>query len=890
MCGSPASCGSFSPSHTASGTSTTFSAPNGVPAGNTVPLTALSATDKSKAASATVTITSNVTAIVITSPPPAVYPAGGSVNVTAFVAGDPANLGVDWKATCGTINCTSSFQGTHSPQGAPATFVVPLPSNPAYPNIVGSIVTLTAYASADHSFSTSATLIVVDPVSISITQAPPSSVLTNASVPVIAVVTNDPTNLGVTWTLQCNAAPCGSWSAGPFPITSTQVASGGTATYFAPATPVTHVTLQAVATSSPLGAFATAELTVGAPISIAITQGVPNNTIVQNASAPVVATVSNDAAQGGVDWTVTCGSTGACGSFAPAHTASGAATTFTAPGAVPSGNSVTITATSTSDKTKTASETVTVAQSASPDSLLRGQWIMLLTGKNANGGPYSLGGEIAGDALGTITGGTLDFVDLGGGPTHNANTVHVASTPTSTYSIGTDGRGQIQLTLDTSTLSGNPPGVNGTGLIVLSVVFVTQKHALISENDSFGSGSGTLDQQNATDLAAFQKGSSGLNGSYTLNLAGADLAGANLPYFLSGAVSFHASGTSYTETSYITDQSDQGVIHSAPSTSVSVPFIGAAPPASGEISLLGVNLGVPPTTFNLDLWLIDASHFVVTDTRDLFFVTPSVIISGHMVAQPASPTISGTYAFTETAKTASPAFTPQSAGGIFICGSTGVLDVTPLGGTPVSNAPITVACTQPASGRGLITVSGATGTGISQFAAYPTVDQSLHLIELDGGSGGTSGPSGSGVARSVTLVAPTASNFSGKYAGNFLASTPLGLEGFAGQVDPDGVSMLSGVADANSFSAAAPPVGTPSSNAALSGSFTAPTSGRFPLALKITPATGQPAPELTNINPVCYVVDATTVGGSTFVNTCLLLGTDANATGTGILEFQNTGL
>ena len=102
--------------------------------------------------------------------------------------------------------------------------------------------------------------------------------------------------------------------------------------------------------------------------------------------------------------------------------------------------------------------------------------------------------------------------------------------------------------------------------------------------------------------------------------------------------------------------------------------------------------------------------------------------------------------------------------------------------------------------------------------------------------------------------------------------------------------MLSGVADANSFSAAAPPVGTPSSNAALSGSFTAPTNGRFPLALKITPATGQPAPELTNINPVCYVVDATTVGGSTFVNTCLLLGTDANATGTGILEFQNTGL
>jgi hypothetical protein len=516
---------------------------------------------------------------------------------------------------------------------------------------------------------------------------------------------------------------------------------------------------------------------------------------------------------------------------------------------------------------------------------------MLLTGKDANGGPYVLGGEIASNGTGTITGGTLDLADLGNGGGYNAGTVLVPTTPTSTYSIGTDGRGQINLTMNTSNLNGTF-GVNGSGTIVLSVVFVSPQHALLSETDAFGSGTGTLDLQSTSDLPAFGKGTSGLNGSYTLNLAGVDLAGSNPPYFLAGAVSFHSSGTSYTETSYITDQSDQGVIHSAPQTTVSIPFIGAAPGSTGQISLLGVNLGVPPTQFNLDLWLIDANHFVVTDTRDLFFVTPSVIISGYMVAQPASPTISGTYAFTEAAKTASPAFIPQAAGGIFTCGSTGVLDVTPLGGTPVSNAPINAACSSPLNGRGLITISGAgtTGTGISRFAAYPTVDQSLHLIELDGGSGGTSGPSGSGVARSVTLVAPTASNFSGKYAGNFLASTPLGLEGFAGQVDSDGVSMLSGIVDVNSFNAAAPALGTQSSNAALSGSFTAPSSGRFPLALKITPATGQPMPELTNINPVCYIVDTTTTGGATVAKTCLLLGTDASAPGTGILELQNTGL
>jgi hypothetical protein len=893
ICGSAAAarCGSFSPSHTVSGGATTFTAPNGVPTGSTVALTALSATDKSKAASATVTITSNVSAIVFTLPPPAIFPAGGSVNVAAFVGGDPSNLGVDWKATCSTIsgpvNCTSGFQGiTHTAPGTPVTFVIPLPADPLFPNIVGGTVTLTAFATADRSFSTSASFIVTGPVSISITQAPPSTVLTNANVPMIATVTNDPTNSGVTWTIElCDAAPCGSWSANSPTVLSTQVASGGTATYIAPGAAENHVLLQAAATASPQNAFATVEVSVTAPISIAITQGVPNNTIAKNGTALVVATVSHDAANAGVDWKVTCGSPGTCGSFGPSHTGSGAVTTFTAPAAVPTGNTVTFTATATSDTTITASETVTVTNTASADSLLTGQWIMLLTGKDQNGGPYVLGGAIGGSGTGSVTSGTLDVEDLGSGAFHNGGTVGVLPAPASTYTIGPDGRGQIHLTLGIGGLNAGFGVINpdGTGTIVLSVVFITPKHALITETDSFGSGTGTLDLQSAIDLAAFQSGQSGLSGSYTLNLAGAEVAGSNPPYFLTGAVSFNSSGKSYRETSYIVDQADHGVIHSSPQTSFSVSYGSQSIPASGKISLSNTNLGVPPTQFGLNLWVIDANHFVVTDTQDLFFVTPSVIISGYMVAQPASPTISGAYAFTEAAKTASPAFVPQPAGGIFTCGSTGVLDVTPLGGTPVSNAPINAACTPPVNGRGLITLSGAgtTGTGISRFAAYPTVDQSLHLIELDGGSGGTSGPSGSGVARPVTLVPPTASNFSGKYAGNFLASTPLGLEGFAGQVDSNGVSMLSGIVDVNSFSAAAPPLGTPSLNAALSGSFTAPGTGRFPLLLTITPAAGQPAPQFRNINPACYVVDA---------NTCLLLGLDATAPGTGILELQNTGL
>lgn len=858
ICGSAPNCGSFSPSHTASGAATTFTTPFGVPAHSTVTVTALSATDHSKTSGAPVTVVSTVTGITITQPPPSVFPSGGTLVLAATVNGDPANLGVDWKATCGTIDCTSGFVGTHSMAGSPISFVVPLTSV-QYPTIVGSTVTITAFATADHSFSASASLVVTAPISISITQAPPSTVLTNTAVPLTAVVTDDPTNSGVTWTIEsCDLAPCGSWSA-TSTVLSTQAASGAPVTYNAPPTPVNHVFIQAAATAAPQSAIATVELSVTAPISVAITQKIVNDIIVANDSAPLVATVSSDPANAGVDWTVTCGSAGACGTFSLAHTASGAATTFTAPATVPAGGgTVTITATSTTDPTKSATQTVTVTASVPPNSLLTGQFVFLLSAKNSSNGPYALGGVISGDGAGNITAGTFDLTDASG----NAS-ADVHSISPSTYSIGQDGRGQIHLLINTGTLTGNF-GVNGA--ITLTVVFVTPQHALLSETDTFGTGTGTLDRQSLQSY-------SGLSGVYSLQLSGSK---ANANYFLASAVTIPP-GSPY---AYVTDQSAGGVITSVPFTTDSQSLGITGPDPNGKLltSSSGVNLG--PAQFHLNLWVIDGTHFVVTAWRD-----NPLIVAGYLTAQPSSPSISGAYAFTEAGATT--AALPLVAGGIFTCGSAGILDVVPLtgAGTPLPSQPITASCGAPANGRGLITISGAASTGISTFAAYPTSDQGLYLIELDGGVSGTSGPSGAGVARQQTVATPiSAAALNGKYASNFLASTALGSQNFAAQVISDGISILSGAADLNSFNTtAAPPAGTPSSGATLSGSFTADPSGngRFPLVLTFTPAAGQPAPQVPTINPACYIVDA---------NTCLLLGLAATAPGTGILQLQKTGL
>ncbi len=869
-CGSAPICGSFSPAHTTSGGTTMFTAPSGVPLKSTVAVTALSSTDHSKASAASVTIISTVTGITITRPPPATVPALTAITLAATVTGDPANLGVDWTASCGGINCTPP--GFHSPAGGTVTFVVPGPAE--FPNLVGSTVVITAYPTADHTFSATASFVVTAPVSITITEAPPSTLFTNATAAVIAVVTNDTSNAGVTWSVSCANSPCGT-------VSPVQTASGQAATFTAPPTvpapnPTPNPVVTITATSTAAGSVtATANVTIVAPISIAITQGVAGNSLVESATAPLVATVTNDSANAGVDWTVTCGSPGSCGSFAPAHTASGNATTFTAPAVLPTGNTVTIVASSTTDPSQTASVTVTITAGLPPNELLLGQFVILVSARNSVNGPFTFGGVIAGDGSGNITSGNLDLVDATG----NASPAQqVAVISPSTYSIGANGTGQIHLTINTAGLNGGF-GVNGTGAITLSVAFATPQHALLSETDSFGSGTGTLDQQNSADLTAFLNGT-GLNGTYSLNLSGVETSSPFPGFLVAAAVTVQSSASSYGETAYIADQSDNGAITSVPFSTISY-FQQATLYNTGELAMTSVNLGLP-TKFNLDVWLIDANHFVVTDWRDSFAGTPPALVGGYMTIQPPSASLSGAYAFSETGATT--AAQPQVAGGILTCGSTGVLDVTPLGSTPVSGQAISATCSAPANGRGIIAVSGGVTAGISQFAAYPTLDKGIYLLELDGGSAGTSGPSGAGVALRQTLSTPiSASSLSGSYASNFAASTAVGTENFSGQIVSDGISALSGTAYVNSFNAtAAPPAGTPSSGATLTGSaFTAGSSGRFPITLIFTPATGQPTPQITTIPAACYLVDA---------NTCLLLGVNAIAPGTGVLLLQNTGL
>jgi len=193
------------------------------------------------------------------------------------------------------------------------------------------------------------------PVSVSVTSAA-STVAAGASTQVTATVLNDSGNAGVTWTVSCSAAQCGS-------VSPALTLSGAAGTYNAPG-PVNSsgftVTITATSVSNP-AISGTVKVTISEPIWVSVsTPG--QTTLLPNASVQVTATVGNDPASKGVNWSVSC-STSPCGSVLPTTTPSGVATTYTAPQGLAPEQSVTITATSVSDSSRSAGASVQIGWS-----------------------------------------------------------------------------------------------------------------------------------------------------------------------------------------------------------------------------------------------------------------------------------------------------------------------------------------------------------------------------------------------------------------------------------------------------------------------------------------------------------------------------------------------
>jgi hypothetical protein len=171
---------------------------------------------------------------------------------------------------------------------------------------------------------------------------------------------------------------------------------------------------------------------------------------------------------------------------------------YTAPVIVPNPASVTITAVLQANTSVTGNAIVTVTAVQFNNSSLRGNYVFSLTGIDVNGFPFYAVGAITADGSGHITGGEEDLNDVSSGYVQ-------ASSVTGTYSVGSDGRGTLNLN-------------SSIGSFSYAFAIQALNNAGLNEIDNnVINATGNLEQQTTTGVSApsgnyaFGFGGSGLN-------------------------------------------------------------------------------------------------------------------------------------------------------------------------------------------------------------------------------------------------------------------------------------------------------------------------------------------------------------------------------------------
>ena len=345
-------CGTLAPAHTADGAATVYTAPSVAPIGESITVTATVTSNPSQSSSVSLTIVGLPIGIKFyNTTPPQSLEINATLGLNVQVTNDPAGAGVIWTVACGSTSVCGSFNPAVVNTPDSTVFFTTYTAPAVVP--AGGAVTITATSLTDTTKSVSATLTIIappPPVPVTVSVLPPSVYVATAgsarSTSLTAIVTNDPQAAGVDWSLSCGASSCGTLDGSKTVHTASGVAVSYAGLSATP--PGGTVTITAASTTNPaVSASATATIVTAAPIVVTMPSA-PPAVLTTESQATLAATVTGDAGNLGVNWTASCGSAGACGSFnlSPAHTASAGQIVYTAPASVPTGGLVTITASS----------------------------------------------------------------------------------------------------------------------------------------------------------------------------------------------------------------------------------------------------------------------------------------------------------------------------------------------------------------------------------------------------------------------------------------------------------------------------------------------------------------------------------------------------------------
>ncbi|MGA7458960.1 MAG: hypothetical protein WBW69_01945 [Candidatus Korobacteraceae bacterium] len=180
---------------------------------------------------------------------------------------------------------------------------------------------------------------------------------------------------------------------------------------------------------------------------------------------------------------------------------------YTAPVVIPSPASITITAVSQSNSGVSGNSIVTITAVQFSNSSIKGNYVFSLSGVGTSGLPFYLVGAVSADGNGNITAGEADWNSVALGYIRVP-----ASTITGTYSVGSDGRGVLNL---------NMPALNTQFSYALALKALD--NAVLNEIDGqVIAGTGNLETQSGPLLtpANFAFGFSGITTCGAINSAG----------------------------------------------------------------------------------------------------------------------------------------------------------------------------------------------------------------------------------------------------------------------------------------------------------------------------------------------------------------------------------
>lgn len=572
---------------------------------------------------------------------------------------------------------------------------------------------------------------------------------------------------------------------------------------------------------------ASAVIKIVPPIPISVTfSGAPPASMQVGSSMSMRAQITNDVtANPQVNWTVTCGAS-PCGSFSPALTASGVPSTYTAPTAIPPGNTVTVIATSATDTTKSVSASIVITAAA--PTLANGTYVFQLSGPSGMSATFTTGVFVAQN--GTITAGEQDSIAYSMDGYGDLYPYSYLSGPISggTYATTPDSNLQIQLI------------TNGGGGETLNGVLASGALGFVAQ--LYGSpGSGTLELQ--TSAAA-------PSGGFAISMYGGDQFGG--PTWVGGILNIDSAGGisgSGTELDSI-DENYGGAYNGEEMLAASTV---TAPDKFGRVQFqLNPNQSSSLPVTSVNGYIVDATHIRLISSAYNSVANYQGVMGGLALGQVAgtghfsSASLAGaTYVFGGSNGLPYGAF--QVAG--LIAANTGGTAAGTLNWNNLTQKSVQ----SPLSFTGAWTVDPTGRATLSNLTDGSTFNYSIHLYLTGGGnalllsSGGSQAFAGQAFQQQAGPF--SAASFNGTYGlnatvANTSSNTGSGAAlGSVTAVVGNGTDTVSGFADG----------GNGGADFAISGTLTPAANGVFTGTL-----TGlDPASRTTPGNFISYLVDGT---------------------------------